>query len=83
MPWPSIDLITCYNDFSVYAKDEAGFRDTTINTTGCAVGAGPLFVYADVINAENAPYFSRSEDHLGQGGSGWDTRFNLNLGYYF
>jgi hypothetical protein len=81
-PWQAIDLLTCYNDFSIYAKDEAGFRDSRINTTGCAVGAGPLFIYADVITAENAPFFSNA-DPLGAGEEGWDTRFNLNLGYYF
>lgn len=81
-PWESIDMLTCYNDFSIYAKDASGFQDSRINTTGCAVGAGPLFVYADHIRAESAPYFDTGEA-LGKGGSGWDTRYNLNIGYYF
>jgi len=81
-PWERIDVLTCYNDFSMYLKDESGFEDSAINTTGCAVGAGPLFIYADVIQAENAPYFDAATP-LGQGETGWDTRFNLNLGYYF
>jgi len=81
-PWSRIDVLTCYNDYSVYLKDESGFRDSQINTTGCAVGAGPVFVYADLIRARNAPYFSAA-DPLGRGEAGWDTRFNLNLGYYF
>jgi hypothetical protein len=82
VPWQRIDVLTCYNDFSIYAKDAAGFQDSRINTTGCAVGAGPLFVYADYIRAESAPYFDATEP-LGAGESGWDTRYNLNLGYYF
>lgn len=82
VPWQGIDVLTCYNDFSIYVKDEQAFRDSRINTTGCAVGSGPLFIYADVIQAENAPFFTAA-DPLGRGASGWDTRFNLNLGYYF
>ncbi|MFA9461025.1 hypothetical protein [Thiohalorhabdus methylotrophus] len=81
--WGRIDLLTCYNDFSILAKDADGFRDSKLNTTGCAVGSGPLFVYLDLIQAQNMVFFG-GDGSLGAGGSrGWDTRLNLNLGYYF
>ena len=90
VPWPAVDLLTCYNDFSILDKDDPDFRDSMINTTGCAVGAGPLFVYLDVIRARSMVFLGADSgadsgaEPLGRGDAGgWDTRFNINLGYYF
>ncbi|WP_200232709.1 hypothetical protein [Halorhodospira halochloris] len=84
VPWENIDSLTCYNDFSIYHKDESDYSNSKINTTGCAIGRGPLFIYADVIRGKNAPFLGDSgAETLGEGGAGWDTYYNLNLGYYF
>lgn len=87
VPWEHIDSLTCYNDFSVYLKDEPGFSNSQINTSGCAIGRGPLFIYADLVRGKNAPFVGEGEgeeyEPLGEGGAGWETRYNLNLGYYF
>ncbi len=81
-PWEQISVLTCYNDFSILVKDEKAFRDSRLNTTGCAIGAGPVFVYLDVINARNMVFFG--DGSLAGGGEDvWRTRFNANLGYYF
>ncbi|MES1945166.1 hypothetical protein PC39_13652 [Salinisphaera sp. PC39] len=82
VPWEPIDSLTCYHDFSVYLKDESGFQDSRLNTTGCAVGAAPIFAYLDWINAENAPFFSVADPFV-RGASGSDNRLNLNVGFYF
>jgi len=76
-----LNQLTCYNDYSVLYKDGGG-DDSILNTTGCAIGIGPLFIYADLINANNMVFFGNGS--LAEGGEDdWDTRLNLNVGYYW
>jgi hypothetical protein len=77
-----IDQVICYNDYSVLFKDRADFRKSQLNTTGCLVGKGPVFVYLDLIQAKNMVFFNNGS--LAGGGDGdWRTRFNVNIGYYW
>ena len=80
--WAAVDQVTCYNDYSVVLKDDGRFDDSRLNTTGCLVGVGPLFVYLDLIRAENMIFFGDGS-LAGGGETGWDTRFNINVGYYW
>lgn len=80
--WERVDQVTCYNDFSIVDKAEAGFEDSKLNTTGCLVGIGPLYVYLDVIQAENMVFFGDGS-LAGGGEDGWNRRFNINVGYYW
>lgn len=80
--WPLLDSVTCYNDYSRLDKSIAGATDSEINTTGCAIGSGPLFTYIDYILAKNMPYFGQGS--LADGGEDdWQGRFNINIGYYW
>lgn len=82
VPWEFMDQLTCYNDYSIVIKDNDRFRDSQLNTTGCLAGVGPLYIYFDLIRAENMVFFG--EGSLAGGGQpGWDTRFNINVGYYW
>lgn len=77
-----IQLLTCYNDFSVLHKDEKSFKKSYLNTTGCAFSVGPVFTYVDLIRARNMVFFG--DGSLAGGGSDdWETRFNVNVGYYW
>lgn len=78
----SVDLITCYSDFSALSKDPAGFKDSYLNTTGCAIGNGPLFSYIDIISGYNM-IFLGSGSLAGGGNAQWKTRLNINVGYYW
>lgn len=80
--WAAVDQVTCYNDYSIVVKDDARFEDSQLNTTGCLVGAGPLYIYLDLIRAENMIFFGDGS-LAGGGETGWDTRFNINVGYYW
>jgi hypothetical protein len=83
VPWDAIDQITCYTDYRVVVKAQDGFADSELNTTGCLLGVGLLYVYLDLIQARNMVFFG--EGSLAGGGSraDWDTRFNVNVGYYW
>ncbi|WP_024461853.1 hypothetical protein [Marinimicrobium sp. LS-A18] len=81
-PWESVDSITCYNDYSRLYKGQAGVLDSQINTTGCAIGSGPLFTYVDYILANNMAYFDNGS-LAGGGEDEWHGRFNVNIGFYW
>lgn len=80
--WPGVDLLTCYNDFSMLDKDPDGFDNSYLNTTGCAIGSGPLFTYIDIIRGRNVIYLGNGS-LAGGGSNDWETRFNINVGYYW
>lgn len=87
-----IDELTCYNDFSILAKDESAFEDSLLNTLGCSFAAGPTYTYVDFIAGKNATFLNDSMQvgsssvaaGLGAGATNdWETRFNINVEYYF
>lgn len=77
-----VDVLTCYNDFSVLSKDASGFDNSYLNTTGCAIGMGPVFTYVDIIQGKNMLFFGNGS-LAGGGSNDWKTRLNINLGYYW
>ncbi len=81
-PWEFIDSITCYNDYSHLDKSLSGASDSRLNTIGCAIGSGPLFTYVDYIMARNMPYFGAGSLAYG-GEDDWQSRLNINIGYYW
>ncbi len=81
-PWQRIDQLVCYNDYSRLIKDANGFRDSQVNTLGCAVGSGPLFAYVDYILANNMALFGNGS-MAGGGEDEWRSRLNINIGYYW
>jgi hypothetical protein len=84
--WGSIKSLTFYNDFSLMTKDESGFHDSLQNVIGCGVDASPFYIYIDVAMGWNHPWLGGDwTDGLASGGqgTGWNTRFNINIGFYF
>jgi hypothetical protein len=91
LEWGPIRSLTFYDDYSVLLKDEDGFDDTQINTLGILVTAPPIYTYIDLVMGKNAPFLGVPSDiegiprGLGPGepDADWETRFNINVGYYF
>ncbi len=83
--WGPIKEITIYNDYSILVKDESDFSDSQQNITGFSFALNRWFVYVDYAIGKNHPYFGPAfNDGLASGGaSEWETRFNINVGYYF
>lgn len=78
--------LTFYNDFSLMAKQESGFKDSLQNVVGCAVDADPLYVYIDLAMGKNQPWLGGDwTTGLADGGleNDWHARFNVNVGLYF
>ncbi|GAA5481630.1 hypothetical protein [Haloferula sargassicola] len=84
------DSITFYDDFSILLKDgcdNAGvsLNDSAMNVLGMAIARGGWYVYVDWAYS-NGNYFIGNESFTNFGanrGQRWQSRFNINFGYYF
>jgi hypothetical protein len=84
--WGPISAVQFYNDYTYMAKSEAGYEDTQQNVLGSLISAGPLYIYLDVASGKNHPWLGPDYGiALAEGGveDEWNTRFNVNIGYYF
>ena len=79
-----IDSMTCYNDYSYLAKHgTTSLPDSQMNVLGCSLGIGPIYTYVDWIAGKNAPFIGTS-DALGPStDNDWNSRINVNVGWYF
>lgn len=79
------DSVTCYNDFSVVqgtADNELGNDESMQNVLGCMFAKGGLYTYVDVISGKNM-YFVGGSGIGTTGKDDWNTRLNVNVGWYF
>ena len=80
-----IDSATCYNDFTHIkgtSDNDLGNDESMQNVTGCMLAKGGIYTYLDVIAGKNM-YFAGGNGIGTQGADDWNTRFNLNIGWYF
>lgn len=75
-----ITAIQLYNDYSLMTDKSLDLRDTQMNVTGFSVVAGGVFAYFDFIVARNQPFIGGT---LAGNSTDWNSRFNINVGYYF
>jgi outer membrane murein-binding lipoprotein Lpp len=75
-----ITNLTFYNDYNVMTNKTGDLEDTIMNVLGVAVSAGGLYTYFDLVTAKNQPFAGGT---LAGNSSDYNTRFNINIGYYF
>jgi len=84
--WGPISNLQFYVDYTMIDKAEDSFYDTEHLVPGMLVTAGSIYTYVDYAMGKNQPWLTGS---FGKGlGTGvedpdWNTRFNVNIGYYF
>ncbi len=84
--WGPVSSIQPYIDYTLIDKKDKNFYDTQHLIPGFLISAGPVYTYVDYAMGKNQPWLTSS---FGKGlGSGvknpkWNTRFNINMGYYF
>lgn len=82
--WGPITGTTCYNDFTWIDPAVGGSAESVQNVTGCSVAAGGVFAYLDWISGKNMWFVGGDGIGLGGDSAGeWESRFNVNIGYYF
>lgn len=83
----SFGSVKVYNDFNVMTPDVAddSYDNSYQNVLGAAISAGATYTMVDLIMGKNMTFSTGSDDHVGlpMAGDGWDTRININFGYYF
>ncbi len=84
--WGPISNLTFYDNYTYLDKTNEAFTDSQHNVLGMMVTAGKVYTYFDIASGKNQPWLT---DNFGEGlGAGvsdprWNTRFNINIGYYF
>jgi hypothetical protein len=84
--WGPISNLQFYNDFGFMDKANKSFEDTFMNVTGVLISAGNVYTYVDLAQGKDQPWIGPVwTDALSNGtpDADWETRFNINIGYYF
>jgi hypothetical protein len=78
--WGPVESLQFYNNASLITNKRDYQEDTVMNVLGMAVAAGGIYTYVDLVTAKNQPFINGS---VAGESTGWNTRFNINFGYYF
>lgn len=82
-----LDYVIPYIEYSIVMKQESSFNDSELATLGAAWGKDNWYIYTD-LSASNGNEFIGGVDPFGDRlganqNHEWQTRFNINFGYYF
>jgi len=80
--WGPISNIQPYVDYTLIDKANDDFYDTEQLVPGMLVTAGSIYTYVDYAMGKNHSWFNGSQAETVED-SGWNSRFNINIGYYF
>jgi hypothetical protein len=64
----------------MFNKSGQPTKNTLMHVLGVAVSAGGLYTYLDLVRAQNHPFIGGT---LAGEDDDWNTRLNINFGYYF
>ena len=81
-----VQSIQTYVDYSFVNKTLKGSSNTHMIIPGFLITSGPILTYVDLAIGKNQPWLtSNFGEGLGMGDSKarWNTRLNINIGYYF
>lgn len=84
--WGPISNLQFYNDFGFMDKANDSFEDTFMNVTGVLISAGNVYTYVDLAQGKDQPWIGpvwTDALYNGTPDADWETRFNINIGYYF
>lgn len=83
--WGPISNIQPYIDYSRIDKVAKGFEATEHFIPGFLVSAGSVYAYFDYAMGKNNAWLGSWTDGLAAGSANaeWESRLNINIGYYF
>jgi hypothetical protein len=81
-----VSNLNFYNNYTLFDKRDEDFFNSHQNVLGVLASLGDVFIYFDIASGKNHPWLT-SEFGTGMGQGVEDarvnTRFNINIGYYF
>ena len=87
-----VSSLLFYNDYSILLKSEGNYPATHHEIIGMMVQAGPLYTFVDLALGQHHPWVGPSygtafaggnQDETGALDTSWQSRLNVNVGYYF
>ncbi|MAO64246.1 MAG: hypothetical protein CL666_04540 [Balneola sp.] len=84
--WGPVTNLNFYNDYTFFQKNIDGFNNAHQHVVGFLLTAGNVYTYFDIARGSNHPWITQNfGSGLAQGvnDARWNTRFNINIGYYF
>ncbi|USD37495.1 hypothetical protein [Ferrimonas sp. SCSIO 43195] len=75
--------ITLYNDYGLVVPEGQDQDDSTQNVLGLSFNRGPIWAYFDYIVGNNMTFAGGPGVGLANPDAPWDSRININVGYYF
>lgn len=81
-----ITSIQPYIDYSIVSKNKGEYHSTQHLIPGVLIKSGPICTYIDYAWGKNQPWLTSDFGKgLGMGSkdASWNSRFNINIGYYF
>jgi len=82
-----LDYVIPYVEYSSLLKEKSGFNDSEFVTLGAAWANGGWYIYTDLAMSNGNEFIGGETtfgDRLGANADDdWQTRFNINFGYYF
>jgi len=80
-----ISNIQPYIDYSVIDKPALGYAPTHHFVPGVLITAGKVYTYVDYAFGKNNAWLGAWENGLAEGSAdaNWESRFNINMGFYF
>ncbi|WP_018867654.1 MULTISPECIES: hypothetical protein [unclassified Thioalkalivibrio] len=82
-----LDSVTPYAEYSSVIKSESGFNDSELLVLGAAWSRGNWYIYTDVAFSNGNEFVGFDADFFDRFGENqddnWQTRVNINFGYYF
>ena len=84
--WGPITNVQLYNDYAYMDKAIAGWESTQMHVLGALVSANPVYIYIDIARGKHQPWLGPQWTNAlveGDTNNGWETRLNINFGYYY
>jgi hypothetical protein len=80
--WGKLKEMSCYSDYTRVTGGNT-VEDTQLHVLGCSFETGPLYTYVDFNRAKNFVWIGGNSIGGTPPEDGWQTMFNVNVGYYF
>ncbi|MGZ0655608.1 hypothetical protein ACWPKO_11680 [Coraliomargarita sp. W4R53] len=82
-----LDYVIPYIEYSSIMKTESDFNDSEFVTVGAAWARGNWFIYTEIATSNGNDFVGGENGYDSRFGSNpnddWQSRFNVNFGYYF
>ncbi|MFK7808607.1 MAG: hypothetical protein AB8F74_12455 [Saprospiraceae bacterium] len=84
--WKFINSIQIYNDYAYMDKAVNSWEDTQMNVTGILISTKPVYIYVDHALGKHQPWLGPQWTNAlttGDASNNWESRFNINFGFYY